>query len=209
MAPGSSTPEIQRPLRRDAARNRDRLLAAASEVFADRGLDASVSEIAHTAGVGMGTLYRRFPTKEALIDALVADVLQSIVALATEALEQPDGRGLEAFLRASSAYQAEHRACLPRLWSTDDNGIRVARALITELLDDAKRHHRVRDDLTNTDLTVVMWSIRGILQTTRGAAPDAWQRHLELLIAGMRPTGTPLASSPISQTQIDSILTSS
>jgi hypothetical protein len=94
------------------------------------------------------------------------------------------------------------------LWSTDHKGIRVARALITQLLDDAKRHHRVRDDLTNTDLTVVMWSIRGILQTTRGAAPDAWQRHLELLVAGMRPTGTPLASPAIGQAQIDRILTS-
>jgi AcrR family transcriptional regulator len=209
MAAGSATPEADRPLRRDAARNRDRLLAAASDVFADRGLDASVSEIAHAAGVGMGTLYRRFPTKDALIDALVADVLQSIIALATDALEKPDGTGLEEFLRTSSAYQAEHRACLPRLWSTEDRGIRVARALITQLLDDAKRHDRIRDDLTNTDLTVAMWSIRGVLQTTRGAAPDAWQRHLELLIAGMRPTGTPLASPAISQAQIDRILTAS
>jgi AcrR family transcriptional regulator len=195
-----------RPLRRDAAENRDRLLAAASRVFADHGLGASVADIAREAGVGMGTLYRRFPTKDALIEALVHEVLETIISMASHAVGEPDG--LEQFLRQSSAYQATHRGCLPRLWSTDDELVQTARALITQLLQEAKDRQRVRHDLTNTDLTVVMWSIRGILETTGDLAPDAWQRHLELLIAGMRPSPTDLVNAPLSQASIDRILTS-
>jgi AcrR family transcriptional regulator len=205
-SPGSATPS-PRPLRRDAAQNRDRLLAAASHVFAEQGLEAGVADIAQEAGVGMGTLYRRFPTKDALIDALVQDVLQAIIGLASEASQQPAGRGLEQFLWQSSAYQATHRGCLPRLWSTDHELIQTARRLIATLLQEAKNHHRVRDELTNTDVTVLMWSIRGILETTGDLAPDAWQRHLELLIAGLRPTNQQLSHPPIRQEQIDHILT--
>lgn len=200
-------PLQDRRLRRDAAENRDRLLAAAGRVFDAQGLEAAVADIAREAGVGMGTLYRRFPTKDALIDALVQEVLQSIIEMATTALDQPGGTGLEHFLRESAQYQAQHRGCLPRLWSTEHASVQTARGLITQLLDDAKAHARVREDLTNTDVTVIMWSIRGILETTGALAPNAWRRHLELLIAGMRPTGDDLVHSPISQTQIDRILT--
>jgi AcrR family transcriptional regulator len=197
-----------RPLRRDAARNRDRVLAAAAEVFDAQGLDASVSDIARAAGVGMGTLYRRFPTKDALIDALVGDILHAIIEMASRALEQPDGRGLEQFLVESSAYQAEHRGCLPRLWSTEHDLIQKARGLIARLMQEAKDHHRIRDDLTTTDLTMIMWALRGILETTGELAPDGWRRHLELLIAGMRPTDAKLSHAPLSQARIDRILTS-
>jgi AcrR family transcriptional regulator len=195
-----------RPLRRDAAKNRDRLLTAATQVFAEQGLQASVADISRAAGVGMGTLYRRFPTKEALIEALVQDVLEAIIDMASKALAEPAGLGLEHFLRESSVYQATHRGCLPRLWSTDHELIQTARSLIGQLLQEAKRHHRVRDDLTTTDLTMILWSIRGILETTGSLAPDGWQRHLEILIAGMRPTGQDLVHAPVSQAQIDQIL---
>jgi AcrR family transcriptional regulator len=206
-APETPSPSLKppRPLRSDAARNRSRLLAAAGQVFTAQGLEASVADIAREAGVGMGTLYRRFPTKEALIEALVQEILEAIVAMATEALERPDGTGLEQFLFESSAYQAEHRGCLPRLWNVDHELIQTARGLIADLLDDAKGHHRVRNELTSTDLTVCMWSIRGVLETTGELAPDAWQRHLELLIAGMRPAGIELTHPPASQAEIDRI----
>jgi AcrR family transcriptional regulator len=207
MTTPDSPPPKPRRLRRDAAENRDRLMTAASHVFAEHGLEAGVADIAREAGVGMGTLYRRFPTKDALIDALVQAMLEAIIELAKEASQEPAGRGLEQFLWQSSAYQATHRGCLPRLWSTDDELVHTARRLIATLLQEAKDHHRVRDELTNTDLTVLMWSIRGILETTGDLAPDAWQRHLELLIAGLRPTSQELSHPPISQAQIDRILT--
>jgi AcrR family transcriptional regulator len=200
----------QRPLRRDAAQNREQLLDAAAKVFAAQGLDASVEEIARVAGVGIGTLYRRFPTKEALIAALVQDVLDTMSRLALDATEAPDGRGLEQYLETSSAYQAKHRGCLPRLWNTDaeHEAIQRIRRIIGSLLEDAKRHGRVRDELSSTDITMIMWSIRGVIETTRGIAPDAWRRHLDLLIAGMRPAAESLAHRPISRAQIDKVIAS-
>jgi AcrR family transcriptional regulator len=196
-----------RALRCDAARNRDRVLAAASAVFTDHGLDAGVAEVARAAGVGMGTVYRRFPTKEALIDAVVAETLDGIIAMATSALAEPGGGGLEKFLFSACAYLAEHRGCLPRLWRTDRSEVPIARELIGALLEDAKLHGCVRAELTATDLTVCLWSVRGILETVGDRAPEAWQRHLELLIAGMRPSAEPLGRRPMVQTEVDRVLT--
>jgi AcrR family transcriptional regulator len=206
MSPSGST-RSKRPLRRDAAENRARLLAAAVQVFDTQGLDASVTEIARVAGVGMGTLYRRFPTKDALIDALVHDVLDATIGMAGDAAESPDGTGLERFLEASSAYQAAHTGCLPRLWNTDHEMVQTARHLIAKLLTDAQEHHRIRADLTTTDLTMAMFSIRGVLETTLPVAPDAWRRHLDLIIAGMRPSDDDLPHRPLSQASLDEILT--
>ena len=134
---GASSPATDRPLRRDALENRQRLLAAAGQVFEQKGLEASVADVARAAGVGMGTLYRRFPSKEALIAALVSEVLEATIAMAEEAAAWPDGSGLEHFLEASSAYQAEHLGCLPKLWNTDHHMVKTARTLIAALLADA------------------------------------------------------------------------
>jgi AcrR family transcriptional regulator len=187
-------------------KNRERLLVAAGQVFEEKGLEASVADVARVAGVGMGTLYRRFPSKEALIAALVTEVLEATVTMAEEAASWPDGSGLEHFLEASSAYQADHLGCLPKLWNTDHHLVKTARTLIAALLADAQANHRIRPDVTSTDVTLVMWSIRGVLQTTRATAPDAWRRHLDLLVAGLRPADADLAHRPLSQTQIDRIL---
>jgi AcrR family transcriptional regulator len=195
-------------LRRDAAENRQHLIDAAWQVFAERGLDASVEEIARAAGVGVGTLYRRFSTKDALVAALVQDVLDAMLDLAKTAAQQPDGGGLESYLEAASAYQAEHSGCLPRLWNTkaDPASIDRIRRTVGTLLDDAKRHGRVRDDLTSTDLTVIMWSIRGVIETSSAVAPEAWRRHLAIVLAGMRPAGQSLSHRPLTRPQVDRIL---
>lgn len=207
MSDTTAVRDSQRPLRRDAARHRTQVLEAAAQVFAAHGLDASVEEIARVAGVGVGTVYRRFPTKDALIAALVQDVVDTMSQLALDAARQPDGRGLECFLERSSAYQARHYGCLPRLWNTgtEDESIRRIRRQVAALLDDAKRHGRVRRDATSTDVTVIMWSIRGVIETTQRVAPDAWRRHLDLLIAGLRPAVDPLIHRPITRGQVDRI----
>jgi AcrR family transcriptional regulator len=193
-------------MRSDALKNRERLLTAAGQVFEEKGLEASVADVARAAGVGMGTLYRRFPSKEALIEALVCEVLEATIAMAREAAAWPDGTGLEHFLRTSSAYQAEHLGCLPKLWNTDHHLVKTARQLLAGLLADAQAHGRVRPDLRSTDISLVMWSIRGVLETTRANAPEAWKRHLDLLVAGMRPADAALEHRPISQNQVDRIL---
>lgn len=198
-----------RPLRSDAAKNRERLLAAANKVFAEKGLEASVADVARTAGVGMGTLYRRFPTKDSLISALVIEVLGSTIQMAEQAAERPQGLGLEEFLLASCAYQAKHLGCLPKLWNTDHAMAHTARHLVGELLSEAQTYGRVRPELTSTDISMVMWSIRGILESTGASAPQAWRRHLDLLVAGMRPAAEELSHPPLSQRKFDQILGSS
>jgi AcrR family transcriptional regulator len=201
----------QKQLRRDAAENRELLLAAAAKVFAEQGLGAGVEEIARVAGVGVGTLYRRFPNKDALIAELVQDVLERMSSLASAAIETPDGGGLERYLEGSSAYQMEHRGCLPRLWntSTDNEALVQVRQKIATLLADAKRHGRVRDEIMPTDLTMVMWSIRGVIETTRDVAPEAWRRHLAILVAGLRPSPEALGHKPLTRAQVDDVLTKS
>src|SRR5437763_10522637 len=99
MAPEDTA---ERPLRKDAERNRERLLTAASEVFAQRGLDVTMHDIAAHAGVGVGTAYRRFANKEEVIDALFEEGLRDVADLANEALASPDAwAGLVLFLERS------------------------------------------------------------------------------------------------------------
>ena len=204
-----SAPVGGRPLRPVAEQNRQRLLDAAADVFAEHGLEAGVEEIARTAGVGMGTLYRRFPTKDALISALVHDVLTTMLTLAGEGAERGDGTGLEYFLEAASAYQAAHRGCLPRLWGagTEHDLVREVRRLIDAMLTDAKRHGRVRAEITSADVTIALWAIRGIIETTQGHAPEAWQRHLDVYIAGLRPAADPLPERALSREKLDGLST--
>jgi AcrR family transcriptional regulator len=105
MPSPSTTPE--RPLRRDAERNRLRILEAAREAFAQDGLSVTLDEIAHRAGVGVGTVYRRFPDKELLIEALFEDEMNAFVAMGEECLRAGDSwDGLLAFLERASEKQA-------------------------------------------------------------------------------------------------------
>ena len=180
---------------------------AAGQVFEEKGLEASVADVARAAGVGMGTLYRRFPSKEALIEALVSEVLEATIAMAREAAGRPDGTGLEHFLEASSAYQAEHLGCLPKLWNTDHHLVQTARELIAGLLADAQAHGRVRSDLTqHRHLARACGRSAACSRPPAPNAPEAWRRHLDLLIAGMRPTDAALPHRPLSQNQVDRIL---
>ena len=202
----TTTTNAERPLRKDAAQHRQQLLAAAVQVFNEQGLDASVTEIARVAGVGIGTLYRRFPTKEALVDALIREILSTTIQMARDALKSPDGVGLERFLAASSAYQAEHAGYLRRLWNTDHEMVKTVRQLIARLLVDAKQHGLIRHDLTSTDLSLAMFSLLGVLEATLPVAPDAWRRHLDLLIAGMRPAAADLPHRALSPASLDKVL---
>src|SRR5215211_3742812 len=98
------------PLRADAERNRQRILEAAREVFADRGLDVTLDDIARHAGVGVGTAYRRFPNKEALVEALMVERIGELEALAQECLAQPDPwEGVAGYLERALAMQAADR----------------------------------------------------------------------------------------------------
>src|SRR2546422_2244482 len=103
-------PVSERPLRRDAERNRQRILEAARELFAERGLGVTLNDIAHEAGVGVGTVYRRFPDKEQLIDALFEARIGEIADAARAAADHPDPwEGLVGFLTRAQELQSEDR----------------------------------------------------------------------------------------------------
>jgi AcrR family transcriptional regulator len=203
-----------RPLRRDAAENRERLLSAARQVFAEHGLDAGVEEVARVAGVGMGTLYRRFPSKQALIDELVGSLRRDLLDIAEQAASRTDGTGLEFLLVGTGQLQAKHIGCLRNLWAESEAGMQAIeefRRLVPILLQSAQQLRRIRADITATDISMALWSVSAIIDTAGAIAPHAWRRHLELLIAGLRPT-TPthlaaeLHERPMSSAQLHSVI---
>ena len=183
----SATGGTAAPLRADAARNRERVVRAAVEVFNDDGIDAGVERIAHRAGVGVGTLYRRFPTKEALIDHLVADLLATLEHSATLCLSLPEGRGLEMHVRRAAELFAGNRGCLPRLWAQRSAEQQADQRLrLQQLLRAAIDAGAVPADTTLADILATLWALRGIIESAGDDAADACRRHLDLIFAGLR-----------------------
>jgi AcrR family transcriptional regulator len=198
----------EKVLRRDAAENRQRLLDAAAAVFSDRGLEVGVDEIARRAGVGTGTLYRRFPTKEALISELVRQVFSDFVAAAHAAQTAPRGEGLEQLMYGVGTVQATNRGCLSRVWNDDETAAhkREFRTILGELLDKAKSHGRIRSDVGLTDIDVVFWAMRGVVETTRGITESGWRRALAIMIAGLRPGAEHLDATPVTEDEFDQVV---
>jgi AcrR family transcriptional regulator len=195
-----------RPLRADAARNRTRILDAARAAFAEAGLDAGVEEIARRAGVGKGTLYRRFPTKEALVRAIFEDILDEVDRLVEEAEAEPDA--WEAFARYLGA-SARMMACNQGFFDVVAHGMGAAAltpeqrqrilAAAARPLQRAQAAGAVREDLVPEDVQLML---RMLGATTR-AAPDGssmddhWPRYLGLLLDAIRPeAATPLPADP-------------
>jgi AcrR family transcriptional regulator len=198
---------MTRPLRQDAARNRERLLTAAAETFAQAGPEASVEQIAAAAGVGMGTLYRRFPTKQALIDALATDLLCRMLDLGRTALATDADEAFETFLVQAMEAQYAHRGCLPQVW--DSLATSELQAEVTDivkaLLQQAQRVGSVRTDVTHGDIRLIFFGLRGVLESSADVAPEAWRRHLELVMAGLRPGSAPLRHPALSPAEVEQL----
>ncbi len=209
--------ESPRPLRRDAVANRERLLTAASELFAERGLEVTLNDIAHHAGVGVGTAYRRFANKEEVIDALFEQRLQEVAAVANEALGDPDAwHGLVTFLERSLRMQFGDRGLNQVMNNPDLGDARVADArdriapLIEALVDRAKAQGVVRADLDQTDLVFTQVALSAIIDATRAIAPDLYLRYLTLILDGIRAERselTPLPTPPLTADQTHTAMT--
>lgn len=206
----STMTSTTRPLRADAARNLERVVGAATELFAEQGLEVGVDEIAARAGVGMGTLYRRFPNKDALIKFLVDDLVGQTLLLADQALAEPDGGGLESFLRGVGELQAANPGCLTRLWRGGFSAEQRAhlRGVLRRLLGRAHESGAVRPEITGTDVSVLLWSLQQIVSMTAHAAPDAWRRHLDILLAGISPTPREIRHRPLTQREVSAAVES-
>jgi len=184
-----------RALRSDALRNHERILAAARDVLGECGADASIEDIAARAGVGVGTVYRRFASKDALIDELLRLVMAQLGTAADRALARPDGHGLEELLRAFGQSFAEHAryANLMLEREPDAKSSLQIRAAIAGLTGRAVRAGAIRPDITAADVLALISGMRGLVQAEADLAPDAWQRFLDIHLAGMRP---PAAAGP-------------
>jgi AcrR family transcriptional regulator len=203
----AATPDAP-PLRRDAAANRERILAAAVEVFSGSGPEAGIDEIARRAGVGIGTVYRRFPTKEALVQAIVAQLLRDLVAVARAALDAAPEDGFAAFLTGAGELQARHAGCLAQLWSSGDECAEILaelRAVGHELLGRAQTAGAVRAEMAYEDVGMLLWSLSGVIETTHEVAPELWRRSLELMLAGMKPSAQRLTQPPLPPGGLDEV----
>jgi AcrR family transcriptional regulator len=198
-----------RPLRQDAERNRRLILETARTMFAGRGLDVSMDEVAREAGLGVGTVYRRFPTRGALIDALFADRLTAIVAVVEEALRFPRAfDGLRHFLESMVEMQARDKGLRDVMMSgrpvapqEDLIGTQL-RPPLDSLLARAQEQGDLRPGLTATDVAVLEIAAQSTAEFTAAVAPDAWRRYLAVLLDGMRaqPQG---AAGPLQQPALD------
>jgi AcrR family transcriptional regulator len=181
----------ERPLRADARRNREAILVAAKAVLSKQGIDAQMDDIARRAKVGVGTVYRHFPTKEALIKALIADRQAQILANVREGLEDEDPwRGLCTSLRKGGELGARDRALseafAEHMSATEAPGELLEAA--DELVRKCQAAGAVRPDFRATDIPMFMC---GLMQAMHKMSPDGrtpgpWQRHLQIILDGIR-----------------------
>jgi AcrR family transcriptional regulator len=194
-------PEPRRRPRADARRNRMRVLEAARTCFAEAGVDAQMDEIARCAGVGVGTVYRHFPTKEALYQALAADHFRRLADTAREALGADDAwEAFRGFMRRSAALQASDRA-LAEVMAAQPEVMRDAahnredlHAAVAELVSRAQAAGHLRPDVVPADVPMLMC---GIGRATGGGPGMSWERYLAIVLDGLRVEGrSPLPDLP-------------
>jgi len=185
----------ERPLRRDAERNRRRILQAAAEVFTQRGLDATLDDVARAAGVGVGTVYRRFPDKEALVADLFADRIDTMVEVAEEACAAPDAwQGLISFLEYAAQTMAADVGFRQLMMFATYGRDRVAyareqmRPVVTKLVERAQAAGELREDFSATDVPMIAFMLSAAAEYAGPVQPDLWRRYLALIIDGLRPS---------------------
>lgn len=195
----SAADDTKRP-RRDAVRNREHVLAAAEQVFARAGVDASMEVIAAEAGVGVGTVYRGFGSKRALVDELFADRVGEAVEVIRAAAGAPSGReALEQVMRGLTDFQSQSRAFRQLMFAGNDHAAALrerVEPLLTGIIERAKSEGAIRADFAATDIALLTRSASEIATTLPGVGADLARRHLELLLKGLTPTPDPAAVPP-------------
>ena len=196
--------------RRDARRNHALLVSAARELFAEQGVEAPLDEVARRAGVGAGTLYRHFPTREELVEAILAERVGELVAVAEAALSLPDAReGLVGFLQATLELQSGDRVLREILVRYPPGEGRLAQTretmhrLLERLVERGHEQRVLRSDFGAPDLMLLLWSFAPVIDATAEIAPAAWRRHLHWLLDGLRPeSATAQDQPPLDEAQL-------
>jgi AcrR family transcriptional regulator len=215
MSTGADHPPsgAERPLRRDAERNRRRILDAAAAVFAERGLGVTMDDIADRAGVGVGTVYRRFPDKQELIDALFVDRIDAMARLAEEGLAHEDPwEGFVWFMEQALAAQAQDTGLKQLLFGGPSGLVRVAHARermaprVIALVDRARESGALRDDVRGVDTPLLQLMLGTVLDFSRDVEPELWRRFLAIVLDGLRARrddATPLPVPELDEDQLD------
>jgi AcrR family transcriptional regulator len=186
------TEVVEKPLRADARRNREKVLAAARVVFSEQGVDAQMDDVARRADVGVGTVYRHFPTKDALLQALAEELFEQLAAHAREMLELDDP--WEAFLRTmwfSAEKTAGDRAFAEILGAAREvipaecPGKKDLTGTVDTIMQRAIKAGKMRPDVVIDDIPLLMCGI-GSASALPHSSPEAWRRHLGIVLDGMR-----------------------
>ncbi|MFI5658428.1 TetR/AcrR family transcriptional regulator [Streptomyces sp. NPDC051684] len=209
--PSGSTPA--RPLRADAERNRQRIIAAAREVFAERGVEVTLDDIARHAGVGVGTVYRRFADREELIEAVFEDQVERLAAAAEEATRcQDPWTGLEQLLTVAGQYFADNRGLRTILLEGGSDRPRTVgmrerlTPAVTAVLTRAQQAGTLRADIEATDVPLIHIMLMAAAEQGRAVTPDLWKRYLTLILDGLRQDRdrpTPLPQRALDQGEFD------
>jgi AcrR family transcriptional regulator len=193
-----------RPLRRDAERNRQRILAAAADLLSERGLDATLDEVARAAGVGVGTVYRRFPDKETLIEELFRDRVDAMVRSAEQALTEPDPwQALVSYLEMATEMMARNIGLRQLLMfaTYGRDGVCYARdqmrPVVSKLVQRAQASGDLRPDFDAGDVKLIAYMLASAAEYAATTKPDVWRRYLAMLIDGLRPARDTVTELPV------------
>lgn len=202
--PAQASAEAETPLRIDARRNRERIIAAAQQAFAARGLDVPMDDIARRAGVGVATLYRRFPTRSDLIAGAFEAKMTAYAEAVERALAEPDPWiGFCGYVERICSMQAEDRGFTHVLTMTfprakDFEAVRnSSHAGLVQLLDRAKAAGALRPDFVPEDIVMVLMANAGVVGATGDAAPDAWRRLVAYLLQAFAATRADPLTQPL------------
>jgi AcrR family transcriptional regulator len=180
-------------LRRDAELNRQRIIVAAREVFSARGLEATLDDIAHHAKLGVGTVYRRFPSKEHLVEAMFADRLDDVVEICEKALAEPDAwAGFVQFMEKTAELHSADRGLRDVMLGTTFGHDKVQHArdrlipVCTQLIERARASGQLRADFEPTDMAAMHVMIGSVSDYGHGADPELWRRYVRIMLDGLR-----------------------
>lgn len=214
MSTSGSSERRPPALRADARRNREALVAAARELFAEQGLEVPLDEIARRAGVGNATLYRRFPTREALIEAVFGESLGASMNEGERARAGEDAfASLTAYMERIFEGLAADRGAIELMTTTIPAGPTLAalrehnHATVGALVRRAQEQGTMRPDVVAEDLLFALAALGRCVPSAAAVAPGSWRRHLALLFDGLRAeAASDLPAPPLTAEQLDGVL---
>jgi AcrR family transcriptional regulator len=186
QAPAERDPVVERVLRADARRNHEAVIGAAKKLFADEGLDAQMPDVAKAAKVGVGTVYRHFPTKEALLEALAREQFDTLTEWAREAQDAPDAwEAFTTLMWRGAELQASDRALMEAVADFKPSVARQAEELhacMARVIARAQEQGTMRPDASGEDVRLLMCGLGSVMQM----AGDGWRRYLTVMLDGLR-----------------------